>query len=78
MHRPAGFVVRRRPGEEDALAVDRDLDLMRMLEPANRLEVGAKQREREVVLAVEREVVADADAADRAERQALRGAELCD
>ena len=57
--------------EEDALAVDRDLDLMRVLEPANRFEVGAKELERKAVLGVEREVMVDDQPADGAERQAL-------
>ena len=58
-------------GQEDALAIDRDLDLMRMLETANPLEVGAVERQRKVILAVEREVVVDGQAADRSERHSF-------
>ena len=55
--------------EQHALAVDRDLELMRMLEPANRFEIRAQQRDVELVLAVERKEVVHTDAADGAERQ---------
>ena len=55
--------------EEDALTVNRDLDLMRVLETADGLEVSAIQRQRELVLGVERERVVDDQAADRAKRQ---------
>ncbi len=44
---------------------------MRVLESANRLEVGAVQRQREAVLRVERERMVDDETADRAERKAF-------
>ena len=57
--------------EQHALAVDRDLELMLVLEPADRFEVGAKQRDFEFVFAVERKMCSHADAADGTERQAF-------
>ena len=39
----------------DTFAVDRDLELMRILEPAHRPEVGPKQPDLELILAIERE-----------------------
>ena len=67
---PSSFVAADRR-EEDPLAVDGDLELVLVLEAANRLEVGARQRHVEFVLAIERKGVADADAADCPERQAF-------
>ena len=58
-------------GHEHTRAIDRDLDLMRMFETTNRLEVGAIERQREVVFGVEREVVGDDQTANRSERQTL-------
>ena len=67
--RPALLRLAADGGDEDARAVDRDLDLMRMLETADRLEVGAVERQRKVILGVEREVVVDDQAPDRSERK---------
>ena len=67
---PASFFPPMR-GEEYPLAVDGDLELVLVLEPANRLEVRSRQRHVKFVVAIERKGVADADAADRAERQAV-------
>ena len=58
-------------GQVHALAVHGDLELVRVLEPAHRPEVGAEQLDLELVLAVERQRRIDQHAADRAERQAL-------
>ena len=60
--------------EEHPLAVDGDFELVLVLEPANRLEIGARQRDVELVLGVERKRVAHPEATHGAERQALRGA----
>ena len=54
-----------------ALPVHADLELMRILQPAHRPEVGAEQTDLELVLAIERQVGLDLDAAHRAERQAV-------
>ena len=53
----------------DALVVDADLELVRILEPAHRAEVGPEQLHLERVLAVERQVALDDEAADGSERQ---------
>jgi hypothetical protein len=58
-------------GQVHALAVDADLELMRMLEPAHRAEIRAEQLHLEEVLAVERDVALEHEAADGAERQPL-------
>ena len=55
--------------EEHALTVDGDLELVRPLEAGHVADDVAQQEHVEFVLAVEREVVADLDAAARAERQ---------
>ena len=73
--RPALLGLAANRGEEHARAVNRDLDLMRVLETANRLEVRAIEREREVILGVLREVVRDDQAADRSRAAALRCAD---
>ncbi len=57
--------------EEHALAVDRDLDVVRPLEARHVADDVAHEEHVEGVLAVEREVVMDQDAAARAERQSL-------
>ena len=58
-------------GEQLPLPVNRQLDLMRILEPADRAEVGAIQPHLELVLAVGRKHVLENPAADRAERQSV-------
>ena len=55
----------------DPLAVDGELELVRILEPAHDVQVGAKELHLEDVLAVERKRVATRSAADRAERQTV-------
>ncbi len=55
--------------EEHALAVDGDLELVRMLEPADHFQIVPEERDGEIVLAVERERVLDRKAADGAERK---------
>ncbi len=68
---PALFGLAAHRGQEHARAINRDLDLMRVLETTNRLEVCAIEREREVVLGVLREVLGDDQTANRSERQTL-------
>ena len=55
--------------EEHALAVDRDLELVRELEPGHVADDVAQQQDAELVLGVLREVVRKQQAAARAERQ---------
>ena len=57
--------------QEHAPAVDRDFELVRVLEPANHVEVVAEQPEVELVFAVERKHVRHGYAPDGAERQPL-------
>ncbi len=63
-------------GDEEALAVDGDLELVRPLEARHVADDVAHQEDVERVLAVERKVVLDLDAAARAERQAFDVARL--
>jgi hypothetical protein len=56
-------------GQVDALAVDRDLDIVRVLESADDVEIRAVQLRLEHVVAVERERIAHRRPADRAERK---------
>src|SRR5262249_1648828 len=67
----AGFGLAADRAEEHTLAVHRDLEVVLVLEPANRLEIRARQRDVKLIVAVERKPVAHADAADRAERKAF-------
>jgi hypothetical protein len=54
--------------DEHSFPIDRDLDLMRMLEPSYRFEVVAIQLQRELVLAIEWKDLMDDQAADASER----------
>ena len=58
-------------GEVDALAVERDLEIVRDFEAADDVDGLAVQPRLDDVLAIDREGVADQDAAARADRQAL-------
>jgi hypothetical protein len=66
-----GFVLAADASEKYLPAVDRDLDLVRVLETANHVEVVAQEADVELVLAVEGEHVRHGHAADGAERQAV-------
>ena len=68
-HRVVGLAADLR--EEHALAIDRDLELVRPLEPRHVAHDVAQQEHVEVVLGVERKVVVDQNSAARAERQTL-------
>ena len=57
--------------QEHALAVDRDLELMRELEPGHVADDVPQQLDAEVVVGVLRKVVPEEQAAARAERQSL-------
>ena len=69
MRREIGLSADRR--QMDPLAVDRELHLVRILQAAHDVQVGPIELHLEGVLAVERKRVANQDAADGAERQAV-------
>ena len=56
-------------GKKHALTVDRDLELMGVLESANRLEVGPNQGHLKLIVPVQRERLTHAESADGPERQ---------
>ena len=58
-------------GQQDALAIERQLDLVRVLEATHRAQVRPIEPDLKVVLAVERKCVPGAQSTDGAERQAF-------
>ena len=56
---------------QDALAVDGELDLLRILEATHRAQVRAIEADLEVVLGIQRKGVRGAEPADRSQRQSF-------
>ncbi len=58
-------------GQENARAVDGDFELMRLLQPRDVAYDVLQQRDAEIILGVQREVVMNQDSAARAQREAF-------
>ena len=67
-----GFDVAADRFQKQTLAIHRDLQLMRMFEAANTIQVGAKQLHAEFVFPAEWKVVIGPQTADRAQRHSCR------